>query len=522
MAGFLALKREKRELEKKLSLLAGKIATGREEMNNLKQQQAVATEELRTLTAEARQLDTAIALAKQKIDHLERELVRIDQAMVTAVTELEQLAEEKTGYENKLEDAAGRIAEIETRRGAGDEELMEMNVRLQTLRAENATLVKELGALTAAHAVSRERKSSIAADLARLRQETESVRRRAEENRAEQAAVAEQILMLETSQKEIRSQIEEYDLSLTEASEILEEKQKELSESRNSLTATEEQLKQIHVGREDALGARGRIEIEKTRLESDLEHLERNCEEEFKTPLAELASEIPDTDWGRNYEEVSEEYDHIRQRIENFGAINMRALEDYQEQEQRYQFLNGQRLDIEKSISDIQTAIAEINQRSTEQFREAYVAIRQNFQEVFQTLFGGGQCDLRLLDENDVLESGIDITAQPPGKKLQNVLLLSGGERALTALALLIAIFRYRPSPVCILDEVDAPLDEANVGRFAKMLTELSRNTQFIIITHNKNTMEAADTAFGLTMEEPGVSKIIGVDFRRYEQQLAS
>jgi chromosome segregation protein len=215
-------------------------------------------------------------------------------------------------------------------------------------------------------------------------------------------------------------------------------------------------------------------------------------------------------------------HDRLREIIENFGAINMRALEEYKELDQRYQFLNGQRLDIEKSIADTQKAIAEINRRSVEQFEEAFKGIRQNFKEVFQILFGGGQCDLRLLDEGDPLESGIDVIAQPPGKRLQNVLLLSGGEKALTALALLIAIFRYRPSPVCVLDEVDAPLDDANVVRFTRLLSELSRNTQFIIITHNKNTMEMAQTLYGVTMEEAGVSKIIGVDFRHHQEALAS
>ena len=148
----------------------------------------------------------------------------------------------------------------------------------------------------------------------------------------------------------------------------------------------------------------------------------------------------------------------------------MRALEEYQELDERYQFLNKQRADIEQSIADTQKAIAEINRRSVEQFQDAFKHIRENFIEVFQILFNGGQCDLRLLDDGDVLESGIDIIAQPPGKRLQNVLLLSGGEKALTALALLIAIFRYRPSPFCVLDEVDAPLDDANVTRFTELL----------------------------------------------------
>jgi len=514
MTGFLALKREKRELEKKLAALHVKIEAGRAELANLKQEHAVKTEELKTLTAESHELKTEIALAGQEISRLEKDLERIDQSEQAATAELEQLSEEKTGYEKRMADAAGRIAEIESHRGQSDETLHELNARLQSLRTESATQAKELGLLVSSHAVKQERKSGIEADLRRLQQETGNLRRRAEENRSEAAQIAERIRELENTRSEIETRVAAYDRDIQEASAELEEKQQALSTARAALETVEARLKKTHEVREETLNTRGRIEIEKTRLESDLEHLERNCQDEFHIPVAELIPDIPDEDWAMDYQEVSESCEQLRNKIENFGAINMRALEEYQEVDQHYQHLHSQRSDVEKAILDIQTAIADITQRSVKQFKEAYDAIRQNFHEVFQILFGGGQCDIRLLDETNILESGIDITAQPPGKKLQNVLLLSGGERALTALALLIAIFRYRPSPVCVLDEVDAPLDETNVGRFAKMLMELSGSTQFIIITHNKNTMKAADVMYGITMEEPGISKVLSVDFR--------
>jgi chromosome segregation protein len=231
---------------------------------------------------------------------------------------------------------------------------------------------------------------------------------------------------------------------------------------------------------------------------------------------------IEDSEWQRGYAEVIQAYEGVKERVENFGPINMRALEEYREHEERYQFLSSQRADIEQSIVDTQKAIAEINRRSVEQFQDAFLHIRENFIEVYQILFKGGQCDLRLLDEGDLLESGVDIVAQPPGKRLQNVLLLSGGEKALTALALLIAIFRYRPSPFCVLDEVDAPLDDANVVRFTELIAALSKEKQFLIITHNKKTMEIARTLYGVTMEEPGVSQIVSVDFRDRPEALAS
>jgi chromosome segregation protein len=522
MAGFLALKREKRELEQKLSALHAKIEATRAELANLKQEQAVVAESIKVLTAESRKLEVETALTGHEIAKLEGELEKIGQAENVANSELMQLAAEKLDLESKQEEATVQIAEIEARSGTGSEELFELNTRLQSLRADSVALSKELGALVSAHAVKMERRSGMESDLRRLQLESEDVRSRAENNRMEAALTLKRIEALEAAQQEVRVRIAECNRAIEETGIALEEKQRELSDRRASLARLEEQLRELHAGREEAMNARTKIEIEKTRLESDLDHLERSCQEEFHLSVSETIAEIESSEWERAYEEVSQSHDRLRELIENFGAINMRALEEYKELEQRYQFLNGQRLDIEKSIADTQKAISDINRRSVEQFEDAFQAIRKNFQEVFQILFNGGQCDLRLLDEGDVLESGIDIIAQPPGKRLQNVLLLSGGEKALTALALLIAIFRYRPSPVCVLDEVDAPLDDANVNRFTRLLAELSRNTQFIIITHNKNTMEIAQSLYGVTMEEPGVSKILGVDFRRQQEALAS
>jgi chromosome segregation protein len=521
MAGFLALKREKRELGKKLSSLQEKIQATRGELANLKQEQAANTETLKVLTAESRKLEVETALKRQEIARLEAELGKIAQAEHVAASELGQLAEEKLGLEAKLVEAAAQIKEIEARSAGSNEELHELNARLQSLRTESATLSKELATMTSAHAVKKERRSGMEADLRRLASELEDSQKRAEVNRSEAALATKRIGELENAQQDIRIRIEECGRLIQEAGVELEEKQRQLLGQRSSLSGFEEELRRLHIRREDAMNTRSKIEIEKTRLESDLEHLERTCQDEFHLSVTEIVAEIMDTDWSREYGEVAESHERIRKIIENFGAINMRALEEYKELDDRYQFLNGQRLDIEKSIADTQQAIAEINKRSVEQFEDAFKAIRQNFQEVFQILFAGGQCDLKLLDEGDVLDSGIDIIAQPPGKRLQNVLLLSGGEKALTALALLIAIFRYRPSPLCVLDEVDAPLDDANVGRFTRLITELSKNTQFIIITHNKNTMETAQTMYGVTMEEPGVSKILGVDFRPKEQAIA-
>jgi chromosome segregation protein len=201
----------------------------------------------------------------------------------------------------------------------------------------------------------------------------------------------------------------------------------------------------------------------------------------------------------------------LKAKVDRLGPVNMMAIEQFDELEARHTFLTTQRKDLIDSIAQTVEAITRIDETSKVRFAEAFTAIQANFQVTFSTLFGGGHAGLTLLDENDPLESGIDIVASPPGKRLQNVQLLSGGEKALTAIALMFAIFKYKPSPFCLLDEIDAPLDDANVSRFVEMLRGMLEHTQFILITHNRRTMEIANRLYGVTMEEPGVSKLISV-----------
>lgn len=216
---------------------------------------------------------------------------------------------------------------------------------------------------------------------------------------------------------------------------------------------------------------------------------------------------------GFDLAEDSNKIEEINARIRDLGPVNLGTIEEYEELKNRYDFLIKQQQDLTTSIAELEEAINRINTTTKRRLREAYDALRAKFSEVFSTLFGGGKADIVLSDEENILESGIEIIAQPPGKKLQNINLLSGGEKALTSLALLFASFLIKPSPLCILDEVDAPLDESNTVRFAQMIKGLSNETQFIIITHNKTTMEVADYIYGITMEEPGVSKTISLQF---------
>jgi chromosome segregation protein len=258
---------------------------------------------------------------------------------------------------------------------------------------------------------------------------------------------------------------------------------------------------------------RGEIELELVRKQGDLKYLDETSRKELNLGAQEVAAseEVELDEVG--VAEVEQKYQDVRAKIEALGPVNTQALEEFQEASQRYEFLNTQRQDLLDSIRDTEKAIQELDVESRRRFKDAFDAINDHFRGMFKTLFGGGQGEMRLTDEANLNESGIDIMASPPGKKLQNIALLSGGEKSLTAMALLMAIFRFTPSPFCILDEVDAPLDEPNIMRLTRLIKEMSATTQFIVITHAKRTMEAAQALYGVTMQEPGVSKLVSVRF---------
>ncbi|MDR1941312.1 MAG: hypothetical protein LBQ47_03195, partial [Endomicrobium sp.] len=250
----------------------------------------------------------------------------------------------------------------------------------------------------------------------------------------------------------------------------------------------------------------------------------------FEYQKSDLENRLTET-YGKTYEELKNEFDgvevnheeinKIKRKMESLGSVNLAAQEEYDALEQRYNFLLTQQQDLLKAKDDLREVIKKINQSTIENFKKTFDVVRENFKELYRKLFGGGEADLILTDENNLLESGVDIFAQPPGKKLQSISLYSGGEKALTAVALLFAFFMVKPSPFCILDEVDAPLDDANIGRYIAMIKDFSSKTQFLVVTHNKRTMEMADILYGVTMEEHGISKIISVRMNKQEAEPA-
>ena len=259
----------------------------------------------------------------------------------------------------------------------------------------------------------------------------------------------------------------------------------------------------------DSLTEKVKVDFEEGGIDEDTTYEKRS------EPTTEDLEALDRTDW----DAVRDEIKRLRDRLHAMGPVNLVAIEEYAELKERYEFLKTQSDDLWNSKEQLLAAIDDVNQTSQELFQQTFEQVRKNFEHTFTTLFGGGHSDLRLIDSEDVLESGIDIIARPPGTRMRNLALLSGGQKTLTAVALLFAIYMVKPSPFCLLDELDAPLDDANVERFVKMVKQFTQYSQFLIITHNKRTIASADTIYGITMQEKGVSNVFSMRFNSDTQQ---
>ena len=254
-----------------------------------------------------------------------------------------------------------------------------------------------------------------------------------------------------------------------------------------------------------------KCDVKKSKLEVELEQIVSKMWEEYElTPNDPGKYTEP-----KNVAEVQKQVNKLRGQMKELGSVNIDSIEEYKKLKERYDFMNEQRLDLETTVAKLRTVISDMTAIMKEQFEKNFKIINKNFQDVFVELFGGGKAELKLTDEENILEAGIEIEVQPPGKKLQNMMLLSGGERAFTAIALLFAILKINPAPFCVLDEIEAALDDVNVYRFAEYLKNFAKDTQFLVITHRKGTMEAANTVYGITMEENGISKLLSLDLKK-------
>jgi chromosome segregation protein len=510
-SGPLALKREAREVGLTLSAKMMELEEASSRAEALAREIAALESELERLrgSQQAREKDR-LAL-EHEMRKVAEDTNRANSRLSVARLELERLRADREKSASQRVESQSALEEREALRASKEEALELERVELESLEAGAVALAEEHAVLRAELAGLEERSRGERAALGRLEvQERETAGRRAQ--------IAPEVSRLGEERARLLGDNIELDRRGAEIAAALGEGEAEVNrlaiaeaEMREALRVGEEELRAMRVAVAEASERRAAIEVELVKRQAELGYLDETSRKELGLPVAELASGVETLPDAEALGETERLYMEVKNRIEALGPVNADALQEYQETQQRHDFLSVQRQDLLDSIRDTEKAIQDIDVVSREKFAEAFEAINTNFREGFTTLFGGGTGEMRLTDESNIAESGIDIVASPPGKKLQNVLLLSGGEKALAAVALLMAIFKYQPSPFCILDEVDAPLDEANIDRLTRLLRDMSGTTQFIVITHSKKTMESAGALYGVTMQEPGVSKLVSV-----------
>ncbi len=511
-AGLLAFKRELRELDVRASALEVEMSVA-EQLVGKARALLTELEDAVVLFNEAIGREERDAMARELSgQQLAQEIERAARHMRVVTDDAARLEQERLELEERRTLALLEAEAAEAARAAAAQAVTDASALVAIARKQAEAESEGLSEQRAAAAAATERRRAVSSELRRMETERDDLNMRLERYARESREI-------ETKLEELRESISELERRAETIEEEREQEEQEvaeaagrLSEARRRADALAEQLSELNQRAAQARERRAEIDVQRAESTARLSFVREACMNELNQPLEELARERA-ADEEFDLEGGRARVEELRARVENFGAVNMMALEELSESEERHLFLTRQRQDILDGIASTEEALREIKRRSRERFRHAFEQINQNFGALFQELFGGGRGEMTLIDADDVLESGIDIIAQPPGKRLQNVLLLSGGEKAMAALALVLGIFHYRPSPFCLLDEVDAPLDEANVGRFVQKVLEMAESTQFIVITHNKRTMEMARALYGVTMEEVGVSKLVSVKF---------
>ncbi|MBT9538206.1 MAG: AAA family ATPase [Nitrospirae bacterium] len=475
-----------------------------EDINRLQQ-------ELSDKESGIRDIETAVVIAEKEMSlskftsaNYQEEKDRTDRKLAYLSIEVEEIIREKESLKSMITEKEKAISAGESEKSAIEEDmtsLMEEIIQKKMRYEEDRSHITDLRLSITAHkekieAVQKEIETTGNAleELSQkdnlLTEEMKSVEGRISQREAESGENEEKIKGMVLNADRLRD-----DISVRK--EALEQENQQMLSYEQAVKALRHEI--------DALTSKvSRLDVERAEHRLKIENLTENIRQNYGTEIDLLETEplLP---------EDEERLAELKEKIQELGPVNLGTLEEYEELTTRYEFLSKQQEDLNRSIAELEEAITKINSTTRKKLREAFEALKVKFSEVFLSLFGGGKAELILTDESNILETGIDIIAQPPGKKLQNITLLSGGEKALTALSLLFASFLIKPTPLCILDEADAPLDDSNTGRFSRMLRELSTNIQFIVITHNRVTMEASDYIYGITMEEPGVSKVISM-----------
>jgi chromosome segregation protein len=510
--GPLALKRELRETQQKLTEIERELGQAEIRSAELAKRLAELTRALDAKSEERRIAEREIANQSAALRQMEMEVQRLERRLQEWTLQSERTRDARAAKETSVEQRREEAQRLQGEHEAAEAAIAEQQRILTELRTARDIAQQEAAQLSAELAGLEERRRGAEQAFARVDRMFRELEARVGQMNQQLAAAA--------AEKEQRAreneQLEATRVQLAESRDAAQKEaaaaHEQITALRSEIAALEQTLKTLRVEMDAQRESRGTCGSQAATLAADLRHAEETCIADLRLEAAALRE---DATLARIESEILAAEDQacreMKQRLDGMGPVNMMALEEYNETAQRHAFLETQRKDLLESIENTQASIKEIDEISRTKFDEAFARINENFSATFARLFGGGQALMRLTDEENVADSGIDIVAQPPGKKLQNVLLLSGGEKALTALSLLIGIFLYQPSPFCVLDEVDAPLDETNVGRLADMLRTMAEDTQFVIVTHSKRMMMAADMIYGVTMQEPGISKVVSV-----------
>jgi chromosome segregation protein len=512
-AGPLATKRELRGLETETAGLEASLAELQSAIERLESERQQAERSLEALTVEHVEAGKALVAVTVERDRARAELARLSTELAACQAEVEHLRRDAQLAKQKAEHAIAQRQNIFQAREAEERDAAEAMALIAEVQQSAQAHQEEVGAKRAERAAMAERLSGATAIATRIKEEHRELLARFSSLSAQQETIGTEESELARTDEVQRQLVDSLRTERERREQQQAELEREFNAARKRTTELDSELRMARQALSELREDRNRHEIERARNDSEREHLRAACLNELKVHPEDLIAEQSAVLQGDELANSETQYQEMKSRVEAMGPVNMMALEEYNECEQRFTFLERERADLMQSIADTQQTIGELDQISRQKFEEAFAIINTHFANAFQTLFGGGTGQMRLSEPDSSGEPGIDIATQPPGKRLQNVLLLSGGEKALAALALLIAVFRYQPSPFCILDEVDAPLDETNVGRFAEMITEMSIDAQFIVVTHNRRTMEKASVLYGVTMQEPGVSKLVSVNW---------
>ena len=509
-SSIIESQREMAETKEKLGEYKGKLERMETMVSDLGGEVSAQMEKLSEQESAGERLAERHEEAESAADRLGYQLEAKAETMAVLEDELESL-----GRREEARDYAGLIKEAE-------EKLAGLDERIRLMSASDKEKKEKLGALTdEAHAAEREytavreRISHNSAEQERIASELEAAREAVRETESQQEMVSEDlegmdIDALEKEKRELSMEVEK----LYEKTETMSSRQHEIRMEYNALTEKRDRTsKELEECQEILRNHTGKKEKLDVKMEQKIEYLSENYRLTYERAKEEY-DDFSDIDQKRMQISLN------KKSIEELGPVNLGAIEEFGRVNERYSFLKAQEADLFEARSTLLEVISEMDGEVAVRFREAFRQVNEHFGEVFREMFGGGQAELRLTDEDDYLESGVEIYAQPPGKKLSSLSLLSGGERALTAISLLFSILKVRVSPFIILDEVEAALDESNVLRYAKYLKQLAENTQFIVITHRKGTMEESDRLFGVTMQERGVSQLISVDLKNYEEKV--